>query len=539
MADTPITSVTSHASLRHPESTFNQVMSLELSPALRAIRPDSSTEQSSGIEGDGLLQLERDLPARTAVTDTPSSLNDGADGHETESPAYAVEKIPACLKKTSRNQKANQRLGSEGVGSKDTIKMNEPVATRTRRSTKLQHPSTAEKTKNITGKLQMETEENMKSILLQLRQQNQQQQDRLTEMNVMLKNVLELQLLVVHELRKDVEAELQSKEKLPLPGPELVNSRTATNEIGADTTEASSRPFKQNVTHASDGSTAKCYFARTLKANTTENIEILPTSAMDDSMYDESNSSCNIARLCMATQSRPTNDASNSSGDSDKFASPDQSRSEASSRLVSSDKNRRSTRNKSRESYTVPIESNEVREEANSRLAAAMNQVPLTTHSDPNGKKCEATLYLGNLEYAATEEQLRDSLKQYFKRIKVQEIVIPTSNGRSRGYAFVTLAWAQACNLKPSDLCDYYSGMLDVNSRPIYLRELRRQNMKSSTRAMATGGIAPPSPDKEQLKRLIAARDKELEQLELQRQALNTTSEDEAEFGGLSDSSME
>ena len=142
-------------------------------------------------------------------------------------------------------------MGSEGVGSKDTIEMNEPVATRTRRSTKLQHPSKAEKTKNITGKLQMETKENMKSILLQLRQQNQQQQDRLTEMNVMLKNVLELQLSIVHELRKDVEAELQSKEleKLPLPGPERVNSRTATNEIGADTSEASSRPFEQKVTH--------------------------------------------------------------------------------------------------------------------------------------------------------------------------------------------------------------------------------------------------------------------------------------------------
>ena len=39
-----------------------------------------------------------------------------------------------------------------------------PVATRTRRSTKLQHPSTAEKTKNITGKLQMETEEKVYSF---------------------------------------------------------------------------------------------------------------------------------------------------------------------------------------------------------------------------------------------------------------------------------------------------------------------------------------------------------------------------------------
>jgi len=168
MADMPITSVTSPASLRHPESTFNQVMSLELSPVLRARRPDSSTEQSSGIEGDGLLQLERDLPARTAVTDTPSSLNDDADGHETESPAYVVENIPVCLKKTSHIQKAIQRLGSEGVKSKDTMEMNEPVATRTRHSNKLQHPSKVKNTKNTTGELQMDTGENMNSLLLQL-----------------------------------------------------------------------------------------------------------------------------------------------------------------------------------------------------------------------------------------------------------------------------------------------------------------------------------------------------------------------------------
>ena len=79
----------------------------------------------------------------------------------------------------------------------------------------------------------------------------------LTEMNVMLKNVLELQLSIVHELRGDIEATLQSKENLktlPLPGPGLVNSRTATNEIGTDTSEVSSRPFKQKVTHGNNAS---------------------------------------------------------------------------------------------------------------------------------------------------------------------------------------------------------------------------------------------------------------------------------------------
>ena len=50
----------------------------------------------------------------------------------------------------------------------------------------------------LSGRLQTETEE--KSVLLQLIQQNKQQQDRLTDMNVMLKNMLGLQLSIVHVL---------------------------------------------------------------------------------------------------------------------------------------------------------------------------------------------------------------------------------------------------------------------------------------------------------------------------------------------------
>ena len=50
----------------------------------------------------------------------------------------------------------------------------------------------------LSGRLQTETEE--KGVLLQLIQQNKQQQDRLTDMNVMLKNMLGLQLSIVHVL---------------------------------------------------------------------------------------------------------------------------------------------------------------------------------------------------------------------------------------------------------------------------------------------------------------------------------------------------
>ena len=86
--------------------------------------------------------------------------------------------------------------------------------------------------------------------------------------------------------------------------------------------------------------------------------------------------------------------------------------------------------------------------------------------------------------------------------------------------------------MKPKDLCKSLSGMIDVDSRPIYLRELRKQNMESSTHAMATEGLAPQSPG---LNGWMVGWMVE----QLQRDALNSTSEDEAEFGGLSDSSME
>jgi hypothetical protein len=109
------------------------------------IRPDSSSEQtSSGKEGESVLQqLEENLPAKIAVTVTTYSLNECADCHETESSITENmgETIQQRLEKTSSTQKANKRLGLEGVESNDTIKIDEPVAMHTRCSTKLQHPS--------------------------------------------------------------------------------------------------------------------------------------------------------------------------------------------------------------------------------------------------------------------------------------------------------------------------------------------------------------------------------------------------------------
>jgi hypothetical protein len=230
--------ITSHDTQPHPcvypNSPSNRFWACESPRALRTtILPDSSLERGSGKEGDEIHQLEENLPARIAVTVTPLSLNDGNDGHEMESSTtgYMGETIPQRLEKTSSNQKANQGLGSEGAESNDTIKVDGPVAMRTRGRTKLQHPSKAKRAKKISGK---STDPEEKSLLLQLIQQNKQQQDRLTEMNVMLRKVLELQLSMVREIHEDLEAVLQSSEKtFPLPGPIMVKTPRA-NERKAD-----------------------------------------------------------------------------------------------------------------------------------------------------------------------------------------------------------------------------------------------------------------------------------------------------------------
>ena len=68
-------------------------------------------------------------------------------------------------------------------------------------------------------------------------QQNKQLQPRLTEiseMSVIVKKVLELQLSMIRETREDVKAVLQCSEKLPLPGPKIMAKTQKHTKRGAD-----------------------------------------------------------------------------------------------------------------------------------------------------------------------------------------------------------------------------------------------------------------------------------------------------------------
>ena len=133
-------------------------------------------------------------------------------------------------------------------------------------------------------------------------------------------------------------------------------------------------------------------------------------------------------------------------------------------------------------SYIVPTESKKVQDKADERIddAPSLDQVPDAVHFNPEGQRTTKTLYVGNLDYNSDSKPLRKALRKYFRyRIKVDKVLVPENNGKSRGYAFVTLSWAKAPNVNPSDICKVYSGMIDVNSRYIYLRELRNDNLQT------------------------------------------------------------
>ncbi len=86
--------------------------------------------------------------------------------------------------------------------------MDEPIALQTRRKFKLQYPPKAMKDKDILGGSQIEAKD--KELLLQLIAQTKRQQGEVTEMNLVLKKVLELPISIVQELQGGVTAELQN-----------------------------------------------------------------------------------------------------------------------------------------------------------------------------------------------------------------------------------------------------------------------------------------------------------------------------------------
>jgi hypothetical protein len=111
------------------------------------------------------------------------------------------------------------------------------------------------------------------------------------------------------------------------------------------------------------------------------------------------------------------------------------------------------------------------RDAAFARVNNAYARVPDKVHRSRKNRATE-TLYVGNLAFNTTEEDLSAALEHHLGPIVVENVTIPCVNGKSK-YGFIELSWAQATMLDIADIMTVYSGVLKANARRIYLRELR------------------------------------------------------------------
>ncbi len=89
------------------------------------------------------------LLARTAYTPFKLSLKDTSDIQRESPTRYTNGRIQSCLRKTLNGQRSDPGLGSEGIQSKDTLKMDDSA--NQLNQTQVQHPVEAMKDKDDIG----------------------------------------------------------------------------------------------------------------------------------------------------------------------------------------------------------------------------------------------------------------------------------------------------------------------------------------------------------------------------------------------------
>jgi len=123
-------------------------------------------------------------------------------------------------------------------------------------------------------------------------------------------------------------------------------------------------------------------------------------------------------------------------------------------------------------SFVVPKFPEDYRREAYTRVKAALAQVHQAVHLNQKGNRTTATLYVGNLKFNASEENLYKSLNYTFNWILVDNITIPRVNGVSK-HGCIDISRAHQAPVKLAYICITLSGRIQVNSRPICFRKLR------------------------------------------------------------------
>ena len=81
-------------------------------------------------------------------------------------------------------------------------------------------------------------------------------------------------------------------------------------------------------------------------------------------------------------------------------------------------------------------------------------------------------IYVGNIAFNATSDDVREAISDCTHNT-VDEVEMPRTNGRHRGYAFVTVTWPPEYRTNDIDIITFCAALfrLKIKGRPIYAKE--------------------------------------------------------------------
>ena len=108
---------------------------------------------------------------------------------------------------------------------------------------------------------------------------------------------------------------------------------------------------------------------------------------------------------------------------------------------------------KKEDSFVAPKFSMQDRKAANDSITHATKQVKTSVYLDPKAKRTTGTLYVGNLDFSTSDEDLYLALfDSALGWLRMENVTIPRVNGRSK-YGFVEFSWPRGALLDLADIC--------------------------------------------------------------------------------------
>jgi hypothetical protein len=353
----------------------------------------------------------------TSYADTPTDQSLASEGAESEdiSKDAGLPCSPSGSDEPDDSQESHQSSVSEGDKLHGELPEDIPVALRTRSRRQRQDAHITFDVNDILDRSQIGKE--MKELILQLIEQNEEQKNKLSSAIQSHKTIVRESQGDIAKLRKQMSSQ---KFKVSFPNSDRRRVKRF-RPTGKSNVKKSSRSCGLSASAAllpesptSEDEIREAHMARVKEAEAALLEHVLWRHEYDakgsDELYDpvpdtsELDGSAESESLSHDYKESVTDTSDNLDASTESEPpSPRDIR-------LNNDK----SRGYKRGSYVPPKESEKDRAKAKARILKALDQVDLSVHLNPQGKRKTATLYVGSLEYNSSVQDLSESLDKVF-----------------------------------------------------------------------------------------------------------------------------